>query len=109
MEISLSTWVVIEEGVKKTAFGTVTLIIQDAVLLQIDIAEKIRLVRGEQPKRPVPASFDSSSFRRRITKTLQGLRFGEVVIVVKDNSVVQIEKLEKYRINEMDGLYGAGI
>lgn len=111
MEIKQSVWEVIETEIYGTGHGTVTLIVQDGRLLQVDTAKKIRLspdsqlkTRAEQPDEAL-----RKKLRPRISQVLQGLKFGQIVICVKDNKVSQIERLEKHRLNDLQGLYGEGI
>lgn len=114
MEIPQYVWEIIETEVQKTQHGTVTLIAQDGCLVQIDKEEKIRLSRPEVAKRggineAAETKLNRKNLRLRITQVLHGLRFGQVVIVIKDNKVVQIEKMEKHRVNDLTGLFGEGI
>lgn len=48
------------------------------------------------------------NLRLQVTTALKDLRFGQVVLVLKDNSVVQIERVEKHRVNDLTG-FGDGI
>jgi hypothetical protein len=52
---------------------------------------------------------EQENLRRRISEILSGLRFGQVVIVLKDGKVVQIERIEKHRVTSLEGLFGEGI
>lgn len=111
MEVPEHVWGIIEAEVSKTQHGTVTLIAQDGRLIQIDKTEKIRLNQLETGRKEggPEARLNSVQFRRRIGEVLQGLRFGQVSIVIKENKVVQIEKAEKQRMSDLTGLFGEGI
>jgi len=36
---------------------------------------------------------------QKINETIKGIRFGEVIIKIQDGRIIQIEKLEKIKIN----------
>ncbi|MDR3592035.1 MAG: YezD family protein [Negativicutes bacterium] len=115
MDVPEQVWEIIEAEVGKIRHGMVTLIAQDGRLIQIDKTEKIRLIPAETVPRQgggkaeVEPRLNSRQFRQSIGEVLQGLRFGQVVIVIKDNKVVQIEKAEKRRFSDLAGLFGEGI
>lgn len=114
MDVAEYVWEIIETEVAKTRHGTVTLIAQDGRLIQIDKVEKIRLspvepVQGQGGNAAAETKLNRGQFRRSISEVLQGLRFGQVSIVIKDSRVVQIEKAEKHRVSDLKGLFGEGI
>lgn len=41
-----------------------------------------------------------------ILQSIKGLRFGEIVLKVQDSRIVQIERLEKLKINKADSDFG---
>lgn len=47
--------------------------------------------------------------RAKILEAVQGMKFGQVVIVIKQGKVVQVERTEKQRYSSLEGLYGDGI
>jgi len=113
MEIAKPVWQIIETEIQRTGHGTVTLIVQDSRLIQIDKTEKIRLVSDSPGKSKQSATASEepqlSNLRLRIGKTLEGLQYGQIVIVMKNHQITQIERLEKYRVGAMEGLFGEGI
>jgi hypothetical protein len=114
MDIPENVWEIIEDEVAKTQHGTVTLIAQDGRLIQLDKVEKIRLNPVEPARRQADSAaaepkLNRRQFRRSLSEVLQGLRFGQVTVVIKDNKVVQIEKAEKHRVTDLSGLFGEGI
>lgn len=113
MEIEKSAWERIKTEIKGTEHGTVALIVQDGRLIQIDKTEKIRLVCDSCGKsRQDAATSEEQQFnnlRLRIGKILVGLKYGQIVIVIKKHQITQIERLEKYRVGAMEGLFGEGI
>lgn len=42
---------------------------------------------------------------QQIIKALKSIRYGQVQITVQDSKVVQIDKLEKFRVNHALSLY----
>jgi hypothetical protein len=40
----------------------------------------------------------SIAFLAQISEAMRGLKFGQVAIIIQDGVVVQIDRLEKYRI-----------
>jgi len=112
VEIPEKTWRVITEEVFSTSHGTVTLIVQDGRLIQIDKTEKIRLTPDPQGKITARTALNEKShtnLRLKLSKMLNVLRYGQIIIVVRDNVVTQIERLEKYRVSDWEGTFGEGI
>jgi hypothetical protein len=96
----------IEEAVNDVGFGSVTLILQDSKVIQIEKLDKIRV--GD--KRAVSAAIESNRIlRKKLTEAMQGMDYGQVTIVIQHKRVVQIERTEKQRVNSLEGLYGDGI
>jgi len=48
---------------------------------------------------------DEGKIVEEIIKTLKGIRYGHVQITVQDAKVVQIDKVEKFRLNYALGFY----
>ncbi len=54
---------------------------------------------------PLPqtvATADEDAVLKRIQDALQGLRFGEVTVVVQDGVVVQVERTERVRLRQSE-------
>ncbi|SEP27549.1 MULTISPECIES: YezD family protein [Propionispora] len=51
----------------------------------------------------------SQALRKRIAEAVDGLKFGQVVIVIKDGKVTQLDRTEKQRFTGVEGIYGDGI
>jgi len=87
--------------------------VQDNHLIQIDKTEKIRLVPlgAEKAKHPerTEEHLNRSTLRQRIGELLDGLHFGQIIVVVRNNRISQIEILEKQRFEDLSGLFGEGI
>ena len=47
--------------------------------------------------------------RTEIKNALDGLEYGQIVILVKDGKVTQIDRTEKKRLPRLEGLGGDGI
>ncbi|MBP2643192.1 MAG: hypothetical protein H6Q67_1079 [Firmicutes bacterium] len=112
MEVPEHVWEIIEKQVRQTQFGTITLIIQDGCMIQIDKTEKIRIApKGTEQVKSVGSDVkvNMKKLRLQVKEILRDLRFGQVVIVVKDNLISQIERLEKQRVTNLAGLFGDGI
>ncbi len=43
---------------------------------------------------------------KNILQSLKGLRFGEVILKIQDSRIVQIERLEKFRVSKADSVMG---
>ncbi len=50
---------------------------------------------GEQARRPAPADILGLD---QIRSAVEGIRFGEVRVIIQDGVIVQIERVEKQRI-----------
>ena len=95
-------------AVRDIFFGAVTLVVQDAKIIQIEKLEKIRLCEAStQPE--APGKLDDPGLRTRVSAAVQGLQYGKVLIQIQSRQVVQIERTEKYRVSKLTGLYGDGI
>lgn len=49
-----------------------------------------------------PAEEEQSRLIQQILDSLTGLKYGSVQIVVHDGKVVQVERLEKFRLDQTD-------
>lgn len=98
---------VIEAAVTGIVFGSITLVVQDSCLLQMEKVEKVRF--ADLGAKPAPRSEAAVTVRAKITTALKGLRYGQVVLVVKDGKITQIEKTEKQRFTLLEGVNGEGI
>lgn len=96
----------IEQTVRDISFGSITLIIQDFRLIQMEKLEKIRLT--ELPKTASKVESDSG-IRTRILQSVSGLEYGKVVIQIQAGKITQVERTEKYRVGKLTGLNGDGI
>ncbi|CQR74828.1 hypothetical protein SOV_08500 [Sporomusa ovata DSM 2662] len=100
--------VLLEQAVKDISFGSVTLVLQDSRIIQMEKLEKIRL--GEHPvKGAANKTTTASNLRTRILQSVSGMEYGKVAIQIQAGQIMQIERTEKYRVGKLTGLNGDGI
>ena len=103
---------VVVQSVNAIFFGSVSLVVQDSKIIQIEKLEKIRLCEAGGANQPLaektvrPAD---GGFRTRVAAAVDGLQYGKVLIQIQSRQVVQIERTEKFRVDKLAGLYGDGI
>ncbi|MBP2625446.1 MAG: hypothetical protein H6Q68_157 [Firmicutes bacterium] len=92
-------------------YGQLILVIQDGNVVKIEkiekfiISAKSREVRSTKIDKPLK----KHPLQTKILTELQSIKYGQLVIRLDNGYVEQIEKTEKKRINELEGLYGDGI
>lgn len=57
----------------------------------------------------VPSQPAGQRIKAEIAKALDGLEYGQLVILIKDGKVTQIDRTEKRRLPRLEGLNGEGI
>jgi hypothetical protein len=97
----------IEAAIADIIFGSITLIVQDAHLIQMEKIEKIRF--GETKTAAALRGAMPEKMRTGITEALQGLCYGQVLLTIKDGKIVQLERTEKQRFSMLQGVNGEGI
>lgn len=111
--ISREAWTLIEDEVIDTGYGTVILTVQDGRLIQFEKTEKFRLdcanICKKREKTIVASKQIHENLRKKLICYLKDIKFGQISINIKDYKVAQIEKLEKHRFEDLQGLYGDGI
>ncbi|MDR2459168.1 MAG: YezD family protein [Deltaproteobacteria bacterium] len=104
----------IMEGVmgllQRTYHGQITIICQNFRVVQVERRENFN---------PEELASDSlglkdeginlSEVQKRIVGALKGLEFGQVILVIKKGRLAQIERLQKERYADLQGVYGDGI
>lgn len=106
-EINEEVLALIEKAIKEIGFGSVTLVLQDARIIQMEKLEKIRF--GEKPAKCTNRLVDIGSFKTRILQSVSGMEYGKVAIQIQAGQIMQIERTEKYRVGKLTGLNGDGI
>ncbi|MDR2199524.1 MAG: YezD family protein [Deltaproteobacteria bacterium] len=95
---------------KGTYHGQIVIINQNYRIVQVERKENFN---PEELQDPVPGfSGDLSrpeQIEKRISEALEGLEFGQVILIVKKGQLAQIERLEKVRLADVQGLGGDGI
>ncbi len=97
----------IEDAIAANNFGTVTLVVQDGVLVQIEVREIIRVDNAEDC--PPTGQKSGPATRSKLFQTLLGLQFGQVVVTVNNGTIARIERNERTRWRGLEGLDGEGI
>ncbi|WP_425060084.1 hypothetical protein SCACP_07320 [Sporomusa carbonis] len=100
----------IEQSVQDISFGSITLVIQDSRVIQIEKLEKIRIC-DQLPKAVVKTTAVASmpGVRTRVLQSVSGMEYGKVVIQIQAGQIMQVERTEKYRVGKLTGLNGDGI
>jgi|GEM_PF-1407087 len=103
----------IEQAVHDISFGSLTLVVQDSKVIQIEKLEKIRLCQqqtkasGKAPAAVRPAA--GHAVRIRIVQSVSGMEYGKVMIQIQSGQIMQVERTEKFRVGKLTGVYGDGI
>jgi len=91
-------------------YGQLVLVVQDGMVVKIDKIEKFIIsARPNGRASKVETSCKIHPFQMKIINELQSIKFGQLVIRLDKGHVEQLEKTEKRRIHELEGLYGDGI
>lgn len=95
----------IELLIKSTFHGSITAVVQDSCIIQIERNEMIR-TSDLLNKLSAINKDGSPGVRSRLLESITGLKYGQIVVVIKNGAVVQIEKTEKSRLTGWQGQYG---
>lgn len=58
---------------------------------------------------PGKNSKSSAELQKMILEAIGGLKYGQVVFVIKNGKVVQVERTDKSRLTGLEGIFGDGI
>jgi len=112
-QVFLSALNLIDQAVAEIHFGSITVIIQDGYIIQLEKNEKIRLdatnLNRLKGKKKITANREKEGLHTRILQAVKELQYGQVVILIKEGTVVQLERTDKQRFTNMQGIYGEGI
>ena len=102
----------IERLINETVWGSLTVVIQDGRIIQLDRHEKYQF--GKKPIMPnvtvnQAATGGKSNPLRQVHTALTGIQFGQLVLKIQDGRIVQIDRTEKQRLAELTGTSGDGI
>lgn len=95
------------ESISGIAYGSITLIVQDGRLIQMDKTEKVRFTDSGYKLRPEGKV--TASLRQAMLSAIRELQFGSISLNVKDGKVIQIDRTEKRRYKSLEGVDGEGI
>ncbi|MDR1084242.1 MAG: YezD family protein [Deltaproteobacteria bacterium] len=96
--------------VKRTYHGQIILITQNFRVVQVerkenfnpeDLLDQNLGLAGERLK--------VQALKDKITQALKSLEFGQVILVFKKGHLTQIERLQKERFSDLQGMAGDGI
>lgn len=92
-------------------YGQLILVIQDGIVVKIEKIEKFVISAKSRDTRyaKVDKPLAKHPLQTKILTELQSIKYGQLVIRLDNGHVEQIEKTEKRRIDELEGLYGDGI
>ena len=102
--------VTIVKAVKDTVFGSITIIVQDSCIIQMDKIEKVRFQQKPgAEKGPAVKAQPETEIKSRLLLALKGLEYGQVLLSVRDGNIIQLERTEKQRMKKWQGIDGEGI
>jgi hypothetical protein len=109
--LSSQVFEIIECFLYTVQYGQLILAIQDGIVVKIEKIEKfiISAKSREAKSTKVDKPLKKHPLQTKILTELQSIRYGQLVIRLDNGQVEQIEKTEKRRVNELEGLYGDGI
>jgi len=101
---------VIDQAIQNVNFGSLTLVVQDARVVQIERTEKILVTGKDSQSGGIKKTAEGlKAIRAKILAEIADLEYGQMLIKIKDGKIIQLEKTEKRRFPELEGLYGDGI
>jgi hypothetical protein len=102
---------IIEKFLLNVQYGHLILMIQDGFVVKIDKVEKFLISAKNREKSLIAKDKTAKKhpMQMKILTELQSIKYGQLVIHMDNGQVGQIEKTEKRRIEELEGLHGDGI
>lgn len=102
---------VIDQSIQNINFGEIVLVVQDGHIVQIERTERILISnkKNAQATERGGKAEEANRLREKILEELSHLKYGQLVVKIKDGKAIQIEKTEKRRFPEVEGVYGDGI
>ncbi|MDR1037482.1 MAG: YezD family protein [Deltaproteobacteria bacterium] len=92
-----------------TFHGQITIVNQNFRVVQVERRENFNPEDLVGPQSPGAGSLNFAAVKKRIAEALKDLEFGQVILVVKKGRLAQIERLQKERFSDLQGVYGDGI
>jgi hypothetical protein len=96
--------------VKKTYHGQIVLITQNFRVVQVERKENFNpedLL--DENLGLLGDGLKAQALKDRVLKALKGLEFGQIILVFKKGRLTQIERLQKERFSDLQGMSGDGI
>lgn len=97
------------ELLRETYHGQITIVNQNFRVVQVERRENFNPDELGGASGLNGEGLNLVVVRKRITQALKGLEFGQVILVVKKGRLAQIERLQKERFSDLQGVYGDGI
>jgi hypothetical protein len=94
---------------QNTFHGQITIVNQNFRVVQVERRENFNPDELTGPVGLIGDGLNTGAVKKRISSALKGLEFGQVVLVVKKGRLAQIERLQKERFSDLQGVYGDGI
>ncbi|WP_346353739.1 YezD family protein [Azotosporobacter soli] len=102
LERALST---MKTALERMQFGTLTLVFQDGRPIQLDKQEKIRLEQAAT----VTLKQTGQAWQSGVRQAAKGLAYGQIQLRIQNGRISQLERTDKQRFAEWEGVYGEGI
>jgi hypothetical protein len=95
---------------KRTYHGQISIISQNFRVVQVELKENFNPDELMAPGTGLLDGLENHiQVQNKIAKALAGLEFGQVILVIKKGHLAQIERLQKVRLSDVQGLGGDGI
>ena len=109
--VPLQVMDIIHAFLQQVLYGNLILTIQDGVVVRVEKTEKFIITTKNRDNKLMPQVNPNQKkiLETKIVTELQNIMFGQLTIRMDGGQVEQIEKTEKKRAHEIEGLYGEGI
>jgi hypothetical protein len=97
------------ELLRETYHGQLTIVNQNFRVVQVERRENFNPDELGGPLGLDGDRLNVGAVKKKISQALKGLEFGQVILVVKKGRLAQIERLQKERFSDLQGVYGDGI
>ncbi|MDR1081785.1 MAG: YezD family protein [Deltaproteobacteria bacterium] len=94
---------------KGTRHGQITIVNQNFRVVQVERRENFNPEELGISPAAGSGALNLDAVKKKISQALKGLEFGQVILVVKKGRLAQIERLQKERFSDLQGVYGDGI
>ncbi len=103
----------VTEALAEIQHGSITLVVQDARVIQMEVLKKIRFNEATHINTTSSGSIDYNALKDGVNKqiacALAGMKFGQITFQIKQARIAQVERLEKQRFPDLEGIHGDGI